>query len=191
MKVSKKPPPVRRCVTIALLNMKGGVGKTTLAVNLAWHLCRRGRKKVLLIDLDPQFNASQYTMNYEEWLNHRDKQGTVADLLLEPRRPRMRIKKKASQESIGKFIFRREKSYHGGLLDVLPSELDLSQAIKAPQGIAYLLERKLEGFREAYDFVFIDCAPTDSILTDTALMASDFVLTPVKPDRFSVLGYGQ
>ena len=48
--------------SIAVLNMKGGVGKTTLAVNLAWHLVRRGRRRVLLVDLDPQFNASQYLM---------------------------------------------------------------------------------------------------------------------------------
>lgn len=67
----------------------------------------------------------------------------------------------------------------------------MSQAVKSPTGIPYLLEKRLESVRNKYDFIFIDCAPTDSVLTDTALMASDFVLTPVKPDRFSVLGYGQ
>src|SRR4051812_21390703 len=100
----------RSATTISLLNMKGGVGKTTLAVNLAWHLCRRGRKKVLLIDLDPQFNASQYTMSYEEWVRHREK-GTIADVLLEPRRSRLKIKGKPHVEPISKFIFQKEKLY--------------------------------------------------------------------------------
>ena len=49
---------------ISLLNMKGGVGKTTLAVNLAWHTYSRSKKRALLVDLDPQFNASQYMMHF-------------------------------------------------------------------------------------------------------------------------------
>lgn len=179
-------------VTISILNMKGGVGKTTLAVNLAWHLCRRGRKNVLLIDLDPQFNTSQYTMDYEEWAEHRKSCGTVADLLLDPAKSRMRVKAaKKPTNPLRKYIFEREVLVGGGRLDILPSELSLSAAVKNPHGIAYKLEKHLDGYRDRYDFIFIDCAPTDSILTDTALMASDFVLTPVKPDRFSVLGYAQ
>ena len=52
---------------ISLLNMKGGVGKTTLAVNLAWHTYSRSKKRVLLVDLDPQFNASQYMMHFQAY----------------------------------------------------------------------------------------------------------------------------
>ena len=52
-------------ITIALLNMKGGVGKTTLAVNLAWHFHQNEEKNVLLVDLDPQFNATQYVMDFQ------------------------------------------------------------------------------------------------------------------------------
>ncbi len=68
--------------TISLLNMKGGVGKTTLAVNLAWHTYSQG-KNVLLIDLDPQFNATQYVMDYGVFDNHRKKNGTIANIFIE------------------------------------------------------------------------------------------------------------
>ena len=61
---------------ISLLNMKGGVGKTTLAVNLAWHTFRRNKKRVLLVDLDPQFNASQYMMHYDVYSKHVKTNGT-------------------------------------------------------------------------------------------------------------------
>ena len=54
-------------ITIALLNMKGGVGKTTLAVNLAWHMHQNEPANVLLVDLDPQFNATQYVMDYKSF----------------------------------------------------------------------------------------------------------------------------
>jgi chromosome partitioning protein len=78
-----------------------------------------------------------------------------------------------------------------GLLDFVPSELDLSRAIKAPAEIPYKLEKSLKEVRNNYDFVIIDCAPTDSVLTDTAMMASDYILVPMRPDRFSILGYAQ
>jgi len=81
--------------TIALINMKGGVGKTTLSVNLAWHLCRERKQKVLLVDLDPQFNSSQYVMTYDEWDRHRQHpRGTIADLLIEPTKDTMALKRR-------------------------------------------------------------------------------------------------
>ncbi len=67
--------------TIALLNMKGGVGKTTLAVNLASHCHSPGRSSVLLVDLDPQFNASQYLMDYQTYENHVRTGGTEMSLV--------------------------------------------------------------------------------------------------------------
>ena len=177
--------------TIALLNMKGGVGKTALAVNLAWHLCRYGERRVLLVDLDPQFNASQYLMEPEKWDQHRIQKGTVADLLIEPGKPAMSVRnRKKRQPGISNCIFARESSGRGGKLDLLPSELGLAAAVKNPHAVAYKLEKNLEYVRAEYDYILIDCAPTDSILTDTALMASDYILTPVRPDRLSVVGYG-
>lgn len=180
-------------ISISLLNMKGGVGKTTLAVNLAWHLCRRKHQRVLLVDLDPQFNSSQYVMTYDEW-QVQQKKGTIADLLINPGKNTMQLKKKSAKKKkisskLKKSIFRRESNAQGGCLDIIPSELALAAAIKSPTGVEYLLQKACDSLEDEYDYIFIDCAPTDSILTDTAFMASDYVLVPMKPDRFSVLGF--
>ena len=175
--------------TIALLNMKGGVGKTTLAVNLAWSLCRHQSKRVLLIDLDPQFNASQYLMTYEKYDTHRKKYGTAASVLLDTARARLAIASKPSKEEfsiLAPIEYKSQSSY----LFLLPSELELASAVKNPQGVEFRLQKTLSRWEEYFDYAFIDCAPTDTVLTATALMASNYVLVPMKPDRFSVLGYG-
>ena len=83
---------------ISLLNMKGGVGKTTLAVNLAWSLYRNQKHRVLLVDLDPQFNSSQYLLTYDAWDAHRKEKGTVANILLDAQRSRMTISETVTQE---------------------------------------------------------------------------------------------
>ena len=64
-----------------------------------------------------------------------------------------------------------------------------SDSAKNPAQMDYKLEKILEEIRDDYDLVFIDCAPTDSVLTTMALTASDYILIPVRPDRFSILGY--
>lgn len=180
------------CLTVCLLNMKGGVGKTTLAVNLAWHAFRHAKKRVLLIDFDPQFNASQYTMDFEAYETHVRNNGTIADLLIES--PELNLKSKPKTKSPKKCIARIEDG--GGTngkkryLDILPSQLELAHVVKNPAQMEYKLEKLLAPIRPEYDYIFIDCAPTDSVLTTMALTASNFILTPVRPDRFSILGFG-
>ena len=173
------------CDTISLLNMKGGVGKTTLAVNLAWHTYHQKRCNVLLVDLDPQFNATQYVMDYNAFDNHRRHKGTIADLLIE--RPTLSMKKKKKEEKrLPLYELKRGKSCH---FDLLPAELDLAWVVKNPAQMEYKLEKILSQVRDQYEYIIIDCAPTDSVLTTMALTASDFILVPVRPDRFSILGY--
>jgi chromosome partitioning protein len=178
---------------ISLLNMKGGVGKTTLAVHLAYILAAASKKRVLLIDLDPQFNASQWLMEADQWDLHRKKKGTIANVLLEPDKALLtpktkpvKVRSRLEKATVNIFTVKG-----GGLLDFVPSELDLARAIKAPAEVPYKLEKSLNHVRQNYDFVIIDCAPTDSVLTDTAMMASDYILVPMRPDRFSILGYAQ
>lgn len=173
---------------ISMLNMKGGVGKTTLATNLAWHCFRSGGKKVLLVDLDPQFNASQYMMDYSDYESHVKTAGTVADLLIE--QPILTLRKKPQKPSIDKCLYELEQSADGeSYLHLLPSELALSHVVKNPAQMDFMLEKLLQPIRSGYDLVFIDCAPTDSVLTTMALTASDYLLIPVRPDRFSILGF--
>ena len=170
---------------ISLLNMKGGVGKTTLAVNLAWFMYEKGGHNVLLVDLDPQFNATQYVMDYRAFDLHKKKTGTIADLLLEQPRMDLRLKKLPKNPSHMLHNVRKVGSKH---FDLLPSELNLAWVVKNPAQMEYKLEKLLKGFSSDYDYIFIDCAPTDSVLTTMALTASDFLLVPVRPDRFSILG---
>ena len=167
--------------------MKGGVGKTTLAVNLAWHLFKAGKHRVLLIDLDPQFNASQYLMDYESYANHVATQGTIATLLID--QPDLAIKKKKSKKSIKSSIVKIDEGDQGSVFDFLPSQLALAHVVKNPAQMDYKLEKLIEPVQDNYDYIIIDCAPTDSVLTTMALNASNFILAPMRPDRFSVLGF--
>ncbi|MBU4502796.1 MAG: ParA family protein, partial [Nanoarchaeota archaeon] len=70
---------------VSVINMKGGVGKTTLIVNVAWVLSELKHKKILLVDLDPQFNATQYMMVYAEFKDHIEKKLTIVDAFYHPR----------------------------------------------------------------------------------------------------------
>jgi chromosome partitioning protein len=172
--------------TISLLNMKGGVGKTTLAVNLAWYLHQYEKQNVLLVDLDPQFNATQYVMDYAAFEEHRTKAGTIADLLIDQPKLDLRLKRvkknpKAALHNIRRTLDKR--------FDLLPAELALAWAVKSPAQMDYKLEKLLTRLRDDYNYIFVDCAPTDSVLTTMALSASDYLLIPMRPDRFSILGF--
>jgi chromosome partitioning protein len=175
-------------ITTALINMKGGVGKTTLAVNLA-HACYRRGQRVLLVDLDPQFNASQYLMTYNAYEAHKKAHGTVADVLLDYALNRMPLTGKAAAKKDALSYTAVVGATGKGSLRILPAQLELSRAIKNPQSVEYRLQKYLTQVEKHFDRVFIDCAPTDTVLTASALTASHCVLVPIKPDRFSILGY--
>jgi chromosome partitioning protein len=173
-------------ITVSLVNMKGGVGKTTLAVNLAWYIYQNDHKNVLLVDLDPQFNATQYVMDYKAFENHKKSAGTIADLLID--RPKLDLRLRQLKKN-PRSALHNIRSNETARLDLLPAELDLAWIVKNPAQMDYRLEKLLAGFRDDYDYVFVDCAPTDSVLTTMALMASDYLLIPMRPDSFSILGF--
>jgi chromosome partitioning protein len=127
--------------TIALLNMKGGVGKTTLAVNLAWYLHQKETANVLLLDLDPQFNATQYVMDYQAFQAHRKNAGTISDLLIEQPHLNLRLKKVKSNPLLALYTIHEE---NGKKFDLLPSELSLAWIVKNPAQMDYRLEKVLE-----------------------------------------------
>jgi len=166
--------------------MKGGVGKTTLAVNLAWYLHAVEKKNVLLVDLDPQFNATQYVMNYAAFTKHTKEAGSIADLLIDPVTLDLRLRKVKNNP---KKLLHRVQTTGTKRFDLLPAELNLAWVVKNPAQMEFKLEKVLSKLRTDYDYVFIDCAPTDSVLTTMALGSSDFLLIPMRPDRFSILGF--
>lgn len=175
---------------LSLVNMKGGVGKSTLAVQLAYEyaILTKWAKKVLLIDLDPQFNLSQYLLGastYEAeilkknfptmWTvfeQHTHMPGAQAPVQLDPH----------------SVVFHAKKYGGGSLIDLIPSRLELAFSLRNPAQKEDLLVRLLPTIEKDYDIIIIDCPPTESLLTTAAYLTSDFVLVPVKPEYLSSIG---
>jgi chromosome partitioning protein len=167
----------RAGTTVALMNMKGGVGKSTLTANLGWYCAANKDCRVLLVDLDPQFNLSQYVLGTKAYAEHFESGGrTIIDVL---------ENRDATPENV---IAEVESWDDGSGVDLLPSSLGLSTTLKNPTGKETRLANFLEEIRSSYDLILIDCAPTESILTTAAYMAADSILIPVKPEFLSTIG---
>lgn len=175
--------------TVSLINMKGGVGKSTLTVNLAWHFAgytTKWNKKVLVIDLDPQFNASQYLLGvrgYEGLL--KDGKPTIWDIFEQfttvPGKPREKVSARDAIRNIRRWT-------DGACLDLIPSTLELAFSLKNPGHKDRLLDLALKDVRDEYDLILIDCPPTESVLTTAAYLSSDYLVVPVKPEYLSSIG---
>lgn len=175
---------------VSFINMKGGVGKTTLAVNIADCLNRRHSKRVLVIDVDPQFNCTQCFMSPVDYVDYRTNgKDTVLDVFDRPRLTTSATsgtKAKQSRDlgSIAPIQFRQG-------LDLLPGNLELYRLEMAPgEGRENRLRTYLTASKaaEKYDFVILDTPPTPSVWMTSALIASDYYLIPVKPDPLSLTG---
>jgi len=153
---------------LAVVNQKGGVGKTTTSVNLAAALAQRG-KRVLLVDLDPQGNATMGSGVDKRQVNH-----TVYQLLLE----------------IHPFSSVRARSERGGY-DLLPANRELAGAEIELVDLAdreRRLKNALTPVRAEYDYVLIDCPPSLSLLTINGLVAADAVLIPMQCEYYALEG---
>jgi chromosome partitioning protein len=172
---------------ISLINMKGGVAKTTLAINIADCLYTRHNKNVLVIDVDPQFNATQCLMSGEEYINYlKEGNDTVVNIFDRSFRPTVGIVEGQSickPKSLGEI--KTYKTRRG--FDLLPGALDLYKLEMAPgEGREYRIKNYLK--EQSYDYVIIDTPPTPSVWMTSALLASDFYLIPVRPDPISLTG---
>ena len=173
---------------VALINMKGGVGKSTLAVNLAWEMATAPwHKRVLVIDLDPQFNCSQYLVGarrIETIIS--SEHPTIWDILEQntavPGKPISGVD--PFETVISVYVPRNSQ----GFIHLIPSRLELSQTLRNPTGKEQLLNRAVAQLEEAYDLVIIDCAPTESMLTTAAYLVADYLLIPVRPEFLSTIG---
>lgn len=190
-KVTKPKAPV-----IAVLNMKGGVGKTTISAHLMRHLFERLQKSTLLIDLDPQHNLSQTVLSATGYETLRNNGKTVARVM-EPAPAQslftvtQDLGPPPAEVDVSTTFFQfpgTEKS-----LSLVPGDFDLTKysLIEDVPSLRPVRERFLEFVNKARDsreLVCIDCNPSSSFLTLCALMAATHVLIPVRPDRYSVVG---
>ena len=161
--------------TIAIANQKGGVGKTTTAINLAACLAERGQR-TLLIDLDPQANATS-GLGLEKSTGNSVYQALLADPN-DPDAPKLRD------------LIKRGPLDH---LDVIPSELDLAAAeVDVARADNYLqrFSAALAPLKTdlSHDFILVDCPPSLGILTMNALAAVDGVLIPMQCEYYALEG---
>lgn len=156
--------------TTAIINLKGGVAKTTTAINLAAILAK-AKARVLLIDADSQCNCT-------EFFDANSTVGSLADIL------------RASGETPDFRAYIQRTSFSG--LDILPGDdslmdLDLSK-VELGKCDVNVLRSLVEDVKSDYDFVFVDCPPAFNAATAAALVAADDVVIPIKLDAFSLRG---
>jgi len=158
-----------RIITIA--NQKGGVGKTTTAINLSSCLAI-AEKSVLLIDIDPQANATSGL-----GVSASDDQQSIYDVIVD-------------EKSIKELIVKTTVPY----LHLLPSHIKLVGAevelVNAP-GRENVLKNSLAAIKDDYEFIFIDCPPSLGLLTINALTAADSVLIPIQCEYYALEGLSQ
>ncbi|MCX4186825.1 ParA family protein [Methylophaga sp. OBS4] len=158
--------------TIAFFNLKGGVGKTTSAVNIAWHAAHEGIP-TLLWDLDPQGAAS--------WLlNSKAKPKTRPKHILSGKTP------------IGDLVKGTDYDH----LDIIPSDfslrnLDQQLALQSEQGKRNLIARLIEPFGENYALIILDCPPSFSLLTEQIFATADSLYLPLIPTHLSLRTFEQ
>ena len=156
---------------ISIVNQKGGVGKTTTAVSLAAAM-GIAKKKVLLVDIDPQGNA---TSGFG--INKKDVENSSYSLLTSDL---------PATETVQTTEFKN--------VDVVPATIDLVAAeleLAELEDREYILKNALAALREEYDYIFMDCPPSLSLITVNALTASDTLLVPIQCEYYAIEGLSQ
>ena len=180
---------------ISFINMKGGVGKTTLNINIGYTLFKQFNKNVLIIDMDPQFNATQALMTkflsidfYQELMrNHQ----TIASILNKTGNSMVSSFEDTQRQN----VIQNLESNDAAKFDVISGDLALTDFESSTRGAEKLLSAFLESddasksILDDYDYILIDTPATYSVYSQTSLLASDYYIVPIAPDIFSSLGY--
>ena len=183
--------------TVAFINLKGGVAKTTTAVATAQILSGVHRRKVLLIDLDPQTNATVLLVGEARWKKLNEAGATVAqlfrDAIDDPMNPRF-DPQVAIQHRVGAVDEVRSVSLLPSSLDLIPIQDELATMpmgqfrARTPIDILY---RAIRSELDKYDFILIDCPPSLGLITLNGLRFADGYVIPTIPDVLSTYGIPQ
>ncbi len=167
-------------------NMKGGVGKSTLCANLAYCLAKHFNKKILLIDMDPQFNLSSLFIDEKELFENMDGKSDSENDITKIFDIKLSVTGKKHIISTKDII--KRKVMHDNI-DIIPGSIQLFN-IAEESSTSKLLNRAINdnGLKTEYDFIFIDCPPTKGKYLTISLTASDYYIIPVKPDFLSTIG---
>ena len=184
---------------VSILNMKGGVGKTTVSAHVMRVLYHRMQKRVLLLDLDAQFNLSQSILTqvkYEDILENGHTIMSCFEPL--PSNDFFQVKTSTKPPPLASEIsmsLRRIGKSGAAVLDLIPGSFDMMKysmiddARQLKHASSYF-KRFISQARSEYDLIVLDCNPSSSFVTKCALENSSHVLSPVKLDKFSILGVG-
>ena len=169
---------------VSCVNLKGGVGKTAIAVNFAAY-CGRKKLKTLLVDLDAQTNATFCCMTVDSWKKHAATKGTIANLL----GARSHTNADGSERNV-KTVMKKKAFRNVDLipshLDLITLDLDISSAVARESK----LKKALKPIIDDYDIIVCDCPPNLTIATQNALACSTHYVVPVSPDFLSGIGVG-
>ena len=186
---------------ISTVNMKGGVGKTTLTVNLATCLAKKHQKRVLVLDLDSQISATLSLVSPHDFAKLRKKKHTLSYLLDNVINPNP-----WSKLSIDDIIVPNICQIEG--LELLPGDIQLYDEYQVSQMLhqqaveseeqefqkvwdnfeRVLIQQIIAPVVDNYDFIILDCAPGYNLLTRSGIAASDFYLLPARPEPLSLVG---
>ena len=199
--------PTKKGTIVSFINYKGGVGKTTTTYHIACALAYYHDKKVLMVDIDPQTNLTFLCVHYDSWRQFKNRNGTIATLYNKFRqRQSFNVHRAIWQAPIGRDRFTKVNG-----VDLIPCDLDLlgedlGGATPSSQKVAlnvfqalkqgakhvlrewFFLREVLDPVVHKYDYVLIDCPPNLYLMTQNALVASDFYVITTIPEYLSVIG---